>query len=392
MCVLLGSSPSPPPCVLQRRFEGRTFLLAFQVRQEPGTYSVGQETVGAEERGEAIDPLFQNSELEYYSRRRGVHKLQRLLVRALDDVEPAAPEPSVCGAEAGVAGANAAGTGGRGLRLLWHDSGAATWLAWSRGGQRLRRREAPAAAPRGVETELRRRQREGKADVMVSPGVGKPKRRVPLAWLLPSASAPAAEGALQEGTAKPCVAAEDFAAPEGAAASTPGAPAPEPEATEAEAPAEIPSAARGRRAMGVSSINLTPEDIAAWPERPQGAAHSEAANEARRRRCAEIAAREGIPQLSKTERKALVGRLDTCADGQTTTPQQAQGPGEQGASAVGGAGDGGSAAAAPRSSGPNCSTVLDSDSGYSDELQHEFHSMSSDGSDHESEPRALAEV
>jgi hypothetical protein len=46
---------------------------------------VGQETVGAKDRGETIDPLFPNDSMEYYSRRRGVHKLQRLLIRATDD-------------------------------------------------------------------------------------------------------------------------------------------------------------------------------------------------------------------------------------------------------------------------------------------------------------------
>ena len=206
---------------------------------------------------------------------------------------------------------------------------------------------------------------------------------MPLPALEPEPTAPRARG-----TAKPCVAAEDFAAPEGAAASTPGPPVLEPEATGAEALAVIPSAALGRRALDVSRINLTPEDVAAWPERPQGAVHSEAANEARRRRCAEIAAREGIPQLSKTKRKALMRRLDKCVEGQTTTPQQAQGPGEQGSGGAGAAGDGGSAARG--SSGPDCSGGAGTDSDSSDE--HDFHSMSSDGSDHESEPRALAEV
>ena len=78
-------------------------------------------------------------------------------------------------ADVAATGANAAATGGSGLQP-WHDSSAARWLAWSRAS--------------GTETELRRRQRERKADVMVSGGPGNPKRRVPLAWLPPSPALP----------------------------------------------------------------------------------------------------------------------------------------------------------------------------------------------------------
>eukprot|EP01043_Picozoa_sp_COSAG02_P059880 COSAG02_NODE_7712_length_2878_cov_26.479309_2_plen_464_part_00 len=63
------------------KFEGRDFQVAFQLRQKPNSYSIGQETVGAERSGDTIDPLFDNKELEYYTKRKGVHELYRLLIR-----------------------------------------------------------------------------------------------------------------------------------------------------------------------------------------------------------------------------------------------------------------------------------------------------------------------
>mmetsp|Transcript_12088 Transcript_12088/g.28120 ORF Transcript_12088/g.28120 Transcript_12088/m.28120 type:complete len:148 (+) Transcript_12088:647-1090(+) len=60
------------------RYRGKRFKVAFQLRQEPGTYSIGQQTVGARS---TIDPLFANSELEYYTKRKGVHKLTRLMIQ-----------------------------------------------------------------------------------------------------------------------------------------------------------------------------------------------------------------------------------------------------------------------------------------------------------------------
>jgi hypothetical protein len=87
--VQVFTSPSIHYCAYEdfycdrTRFEGRQYQVAFQVRQEPGTYGIGQETVGAEGAGVTIDPLFPNSELEYYTKRKGVHKLYRLLVREL---------------------------------------------------------------------------------------------------------------------------------------------------------------------------------------------------------------------------------------------------------------------------------------------------------------------
>lgn len=65
------------------RFEGREYQVVFQLRQRPGTYNIGQETVGATERGETIDANFSNDELEYYSNRKGVHKIYRLMVRVI---------------------------------------------------------------------------------------------------------------------------------------------------------------------------------------------------------------------------------------------------------------------------------------------------------------------
>ena len=62
-------------------FQGRKYRVAFQLRQQPGSYEIGQETVRATTEGKQIDPLFSNDELEYYTKRKGVHKLYRLLVR-----------------------------------------------------------------------------------------------------------------------------------------------------------------------------------------------------------------------------------------------------------------------------------------------------------------------
>ena len=64
-------------------FEGREYQVAFQLRQEPDTYCIGQETVAADRAEVTIDPLFKNSELKYYTKRKGVHKLYRLLIREL---------------------------------------------------------------------------------------------------------------------------------------------------------------------------------------------------------------------------------------------------------------------------------------------------------------------
>jgi hypothetical protein len=87
--VQIFTSPSIKYCAYRdiycdrTEFKGRQYQVAFQLRQRPDSYSIGQETVGAEERGETIDPLFKNNELEYYTKRKGVHELYRLLVRQL---------------------------------------------------------------------------------------------------------------------------------------------------------------------------------------------------------------------------------------------------------------------------------------------------------------------
>ncbi|XP_019620778.1 PREDICTED: uncharacterized protein LOC109467275 [Branchiostoma belcheri] len=55
--------------------------VAFQLCIRPGSYKVGPETVGARKRGETIDPLFSNNELEWSTVERGGHALYGLLVK-----------------------------------------------------------------------------------------------------------------------------------------------------------------------------------------------------------------------------------------------------------------------------------------------------------------------
>jgi hypothetical protein len=66
-------------------FRSRRFQVAFQLRQEPRSFNIGQETVGATSRRIKIDEDLENKELEYYTKQRGVHKIYRLLVRIHDD-------------------------------------------------------------------------------------------------------------------------------------------------------------------------------------------------------------------------------------------------------------------------------------------------------------------
>ena len=49
--------------------EGRTVRIkyVFQCRQRPGSYCIGQETVGADRRGERVHPGFENREIEWYT-------------------------------------------------------------------------------------------------------------------------------------------------------------------------------------------------------------------------------------------------------------------------------------------------------------------------------------
>ena len=55
--------------------------LAFQLRQRPGSYSIGQETILKDGDDRRIDPLISNDELEYYTRERGGHIIHGLLVK-----------------------------------------------------------------------------------------------------------------------------------------------------------------------------------------------------------------------------------------------------------------------------------------------------------------------
>jgi hypothetical protein len=66
--------------------ESETFDIVFQVRQKPDSYRTGQETVSRRDEPDfTIDRLFPNSGLEYYSQNRGVHKVQRILIRTSAD-------------------------------------------------------------------------------------------------------------------------------------------------------------------------------------------------------------------------------------------------------------------------------------------------------------------
>ena len=76
---------------IKERFCGHDFLVAFQVLQKPDSYTVNCETVGATRAGvNPIDESFPNSELEWKTKSRGVHFLQRLLVKCVGQ----AAEPS----------------------------------------------------------------------------------------------------------------------------------------------------------------------------------------------------------------------------------------------------------------------------------------------------------
>jgi hypothetical protein len=64
-------------------FQGGSFEFVFQLRQMPGSYSIGQHTLGASVIGQ-IDPMLSNDELEYYTTRNDAHKLYRLFIRRTD--------------------------------------------------------------------------------------------------------------------------------------------------------------------------------------------------------------------------------------------------------------------------------------------------------------------
>jgi len=69
---------------IKESFCGHEFLVAFQVLQKPDSYKVHAETVGAVVQ---IDEYFPNSEMEWYTKSRGVHFLQRLLVKCVGQTE-----------------------------------------------------------------------------------------------------------------------------------------------------------------------------------------------------------------------------------------------------------------------------------------------------------------
>ena len=73
--------------------------VAFQLRQEPGSYGIGQETVGATRRGEVLDPLIGNEQLEYYTQQRVGILLHGQLVKGPnpsgDSESPTAAEAKV---------------------------------------------------------------------------------------------------------------------------------------------------------------------------------------------------------------------------------------------------------------------------------------------------------
>eukprot|EP00042_Codosiga_hollandica_P008647 m.19856 g.19856 ORF g.19856 m.19856 type:complete len:60 (-) comp31396_c0_seq1:183-362(-) len=52
----------------------------FQVRQRPGSYGIGQETVGATRQGIILDERFSNDELEFYTKENSSLCLTGLLI------------------------------------------------------------------------------------------------------------------------------------------------------------------------------------------------------------------------------------------------------------------------------------------------------------------------
>eukprot|EP00919_Chromeraceae_sp_WS-2016_P016374 GHVR01039249.1.p1 GENE.GHVR01039249.1~~GHVR01039249.1.p1 ORF type:complete len:112 (-),score=14.30 GHVR01039249.1:55-390(-) len=71
--------------------------VALQARIKPGSYKTGPETVGATARRAAIDPIFPNSELEWFTPNRGVIIPTGILIK-LETTDglpvPPAPLPS----------------------------------------------------------------------------------------------------------------------------------------------------------------------------------------------------------------------------------------------------------------------------------------------------------
>ncbi|KAJ9440073.1 hypothetical protein DIPPA_15767 [Diplonema papillatum] len=59
---------------------GHRYRFALQVRIQPGTYTVGQETVGAKRRGDIIDPYVPNTSIEWYTSELHTHMITGILV------------------------------------------------------------------------------------------------------------------------------------------------------------------------------------------------------------------------------------------------------------------------------------------------------------------------
>lgn len=64
-----------------RTGDGLSVQAVFQLRQRPGSYGIGQETVGAG--AGRLDPLIGNEQLEYYTREGAGIFLHGLLLRVL---------------------------------------------------------------------------------------------------------------------------------------------------------------------------------------------------------------------------------------------------------------------------------------------------------------------
>ncbi|KAI8506531.1 hypothetical protein Bbelb_159580 [Branchiostoma belcheri] len=71
------------PIRFQDKRDGKTYTarVAFQLCVRPGSYQVMQETLGFSDKNVTVDPLFNNKELEWFTKERGVHALYGLLVK-----------------------------------------------------------------------------------------------------------------------------------------------------------------------------------------------------------------------------------------------------------------------------------------------------------------------
>eukprot|EP00443_Scrippsiella_acuminata_P006126 CAMPEP_0115312904 /NCGR_PEP_ID=MMETSP0270-20121206/76166_1 /TAXON_ID=71861 /ORGANISM="Scrippsiella trochoidea, Strain CCMP3099" /LENGTH=103 /DNA_ID=CAMNT_0002731931 /DNA_START=106 /DNA_END=417 /DNA_ORIENTATION=- len=65
------------------RLNGKWYRFALQLRVQPGTYSIGQETVGARSQ---IDPYMSNSEIEWYTSELHTHVVTGVLIQKISDM------------------------------------------------------------------------------------------------------------------------------------------------------------------------------------------------------------------------------------------------------------------------------------------------------------------